>query len=110
MTDYAAAVAYGAPVAVRSGQALDFFVPDETIVRRAATLLGVAASPPEGGATLRVAPVPAVVQQRMDLRGSGAEWPLAHPLFVALDLAQDQGRGREIVDSWTPDDRWTRVW
>lgn len=29
---------------------------------------------------------------------------------VALDLAQDTGRGREILDAWTPDERWTRVW
>jgi DNA-binding transcriptional ArsR family regulator len=110
LTDSAAAVAYGAPLAVRSGQALDFFVPDEAIVRRAVTLLGHAASPSEGSATVRVAPVPAVVRQRVDLRGRGVEWPLAHPVFVALDLAQDQGRGREILEAWTPDDRWTRVW
>jgi hypothetical protein len=38
------------------------------------------------------------------------EWPLAHPVFVALDLAQDTGRGREILDAWTPPERWARVW
>ena len=110
LTNSAAAVAYGAPLAVRSGGALDFFVPDEAIARRAATLLGTAGSASQVGATVRVAPVPAVVRQRVDLRGSGADWPLAHPLFVALDLAQDQGRGREILDAWTPEEPWTRVW
>ncbi len=29
-------------------------------------------------------------------------WPLAQPLFVALDLAQDLDRGRAILDTWTP--------
>jgi hypothetical protein len=110
LTDSAAAVEYRAAVAVRDDQALDFFVPDAAIMRRAATLLGVTVSSAEGSATVRVAPVPAVVRQRVDLRGSGADWPLAHPVFVALDLAQDQGRGREILDTWTPDDRWARVW
>jgi hypothetical protein len=37
------------------------------------------------------------------------KWPVAHPLFVALDLAQDTGRGREILDAWTPTEG-TRVW
>ena len=27
---------------------------------------------------------------------------VAHPLFVALDLAQDRARGREILDVWRP--------
>lgn len=110
LTDSAAAVAYGAPLAVRSAEALDFFVPDEAIARRAATLLRTSESPSQVGATVRVAPVPAVVRQRVDLSGSGADWPLAHPLFVALDLAQDQGRGRGILDAWTPGEPWARVW
>ncbi len=110
LTDSSAAVAYGAPLAVRTADALDFFVPDGAIARRAATLLGTTELSTRAGATVRVAPVPAVVRQRVDLRGSGGEWPLAHPLFVALDLAQDQGRGREILDGWTPDEPWTRVW
>jgi hypothetical protein len=54
--------------------------------------------------------VPAAVRRRVDLDKSPVEWPLAHPLFVALDLAQDVGRGREVLDRWTPDTRWPRVW
>jgi DNA-binding transcriptional ArsR family regulator len=110
LTDSAAAVAYGAPVAVRTDQALDFFVPNQAIVRRAITLLGVASDTSPARATLRVAPVAAVVQTRIDLKAKAVQWPIAHPLFVALDLAQDVGRGREILDAWTPDDRWARVW
>ncbi len=110
LSDSAAASAYGAPVAFRSDQILDFFVPDQSILRRATTLLGTAPSNRHARATVRVAPVPAAVQNRIDTDTNPFEWPLAHPLFVALDLAQDTGRGREILDIWTPDERWTRVW
>ena len=33
----------------------------------------------------------------------------AHVLFVALDLAQDRSRGREILDAWQPTEA-RRVW
>lgn len=110
LTDSAAAAAYGAPLALRTDQLLDFFVPDQSIVRRAKTLLGATDSVSNARGTVRVAPVPAVVGQRVDLGTTAIDWPLAHPVFVALDLAQDGGRGREILDAWTPDDRWHRVW
>lgn len=110
LTNSAAAAAYGAPLGLRAEQVVDFFVPDESIVRRAISLLGLAGSTSQARATVRVAPVPAVVQKRIDLKTKSAAWPLAHPLFVALDLALDVGRGREILEAWTPDDRWTRVW
>lgn len=110
LTDSIAAAAYGAPAAVRSGQLLDFYVPDQTLVRRATTLLGGAGSASAARCAVRVAPVPAVCRHRVDLGTNSTEWPLAHPLFVALDLAQDVGRGREILDVWTPDERWARVW
>ncbi|MFF5986089.1 helix-turn-helix domain-containing protein [Prauserella flavalba] len=110
LTDSAAAVAYGAPLAFRSDHVLDFFVPDRSILRRATTLLGAAPSASQARATVRVAPVPAVVRNRVGAAGKGVDWPLAHPLFVALDLAQDAGRGREVLEMWTPDGRWTRVW
>ncbi len=110
LTDSAAAVAYGAPVAFRSGEVLDFFVPDGSILRRATTLLGAVASASQAQATVRVAPVPAAVWQRVDVGNNSAPWPVTHPVFVALDLAQDVGRGREILDAWTSGGWWTRVW
>lgn len=110
LTDTAAAAAYGAPVAFRAGQRIDFFVPDESVMRRAITLLGGAESVANACATIRVAPVPSVVRQRVDPDAGPVAWPLAAPLFVALDLAQDVGRGREILDAWTPEERWPRVW
>jgi hypothetical protein len=110
LTDSVAAAFYGAPVAVQSAQIHDFFVPHESIVRRAVTLLGAVASPSQARCSVRVAPVPVICAQRIDLDTNPTEWPLAHPLFVALDLAQDVGRGREILESWTPEARWARVW
>jgi len=110
LTDSAAAVAYGAPLAVRAEQLFDFYVPDQGIQRRATALLGAAPSASQARCAVRVAPVPAVCSQRVGAEASPFEWPLAHPLFVALDLAKDSGRGREILDAWTPPERWTRVW
>jgi hypothetical protein len=109
LTDTVAAAAYGAPAAVRAGQVLHFYVPDPTLARRASTLLG-GASAADARCSVRVAPVPAVCQHRFPAAGPLGEWPLVHPLFVALDLAQDEGRGREILEAWTPGERWTRVW
>lgn len=110
LTDSAAAVAYEGPLAVRSDQLLDFYVPDQIILRRAEQLLGVASSPSRAACAVQIAPVPAVCSRRVDVESNPYEWPLAHPVFVALDLAQDAGRGREILDAWTPPERWSRVW
>ncbi len=110
LTDSAAAVAYGAPLAVRTGQLLDFYVPDQVTPRRATTLLGAASSRSQARCAVRVTPVPAVCSHRIDLVTNPFVWPLAHPVFVALDLAQDAGRGREILGAWTPPERWARVW
>jgi DNA-binding transcriptional ArsR family regulator len=110
LTDSAAAVAYGAPLAVRTGELLDFYVPDQAILRRAVTLLGAASSRSQARCAVRVAPVPAACSHRVDVAANPFEWPLTHPVFVALDLAQDTGRGREILDAWTPPERWARVW
>lgn len=110
LTDSAAANAYGASLASRADQVLDFFVADESVLRRATNLLGISDSPLHAPATIRLAPVPAAVRHRVHPSDSPHEWPLAHPLFVALDLAQDTGRGREILEAWTPAEPWHRVW
>jgi DNA-binding transcriptional ArsR family regulator len=110
LTDSAAAVAYGAPLAVRTGQLLDFYVPDQATLRRATTLLDAASSRSQARCAVRVAPVRAACNRRVDVTASPFGWPLAHPVFVALDLAQDAGRGREILSAWTPPERWARVW
>jgi hypothetical protein len=104
LTDTLAAAEYGAPVIAAADHPPDFYVPDRATFRRAQALLPRR----ESGqvATIRVAPVPAVCARRVE---PITRWPLAHPLFVALDLAQDAGRGREILEQWRPQG-WRRVW
>jgi hypothetical protein len=80
-----------------------------TIMRRATQLLGEATDHEKRTATIRVAPVRLVCECRVDLPDH--EWPLARPLFVALDLAQDPDRGRAILKEWTPPEAvGQRVW
>lgn len=108
LTDTMAAAAYGAPVGARSDYPPDFYVPDQTTLRRAVHLLGAAHDRDSRAATGRVAPVPLVCARRVD--APDVTWPLAQPLFVALDLAQDPGRGREVLEGWNPPDGTPRVW
>jgi hypothetical protein len=111
LSDTMAAATYGAPVSVRSDHPLDFYVPDAATLRRAVTLLGVARDHDSRAATVRTAPVPMICGHRVDATSWADEvWPLAQPLFVALDLAQDPGRGREVLDGWTPGHLGHRVW
>jgi len=97
----AAAAAYGAPVVSSHDAPVELYVtgPVELSIalRRYHT-----AEPGTGAASLAVAPVRAVTATPDD----GVEpplldgWPLAPVLAVALDLAQDRARGREILDDW----------
>ncbi|BBZ51796.1 hypothetical protein MHEI_35130 [Mycobacterium heidelbergense] len=109
LSDSPAAVLYGAPIGIRSDYPPVLYVPDDVTLHRALHVLGAAASPSSRAGTLRAAPVAAVCSQRV-IGYAESKWPLAQPLFVALDLAQDPGRGREILAEWTPPERWTRVW
>jgi hypothetical protein len=109
LTDALAAAQYGAPIGVRSEHPPDFYVPDRATARRAEALLGTPSSSQTRAARIRTAPVPQVCRRRTPSR-SGGRWPLAHPLFVALDLAGDPGRGREVLDGWEPEDGTARVW
>lgn len=109
--DTVAAATYGAPVSMRSDHHRDFYVPDQATLQRALRLLEPAHDHNDRAATIRVAPVPMICSNRVDATGwANEEWPLALPLFVALDLAQDPGRGREILTDWTPPKQWRRVW
>lgn len=52
-----------------------------------------------GAAAIAVAPVSAVVADSGDPPVIDG-WPAAPLLAVALDLARDRARGREIIDDW----------
>lgn len=109
--DSLAAVAYGAPLHVSKNHPPDLYVPDRATLRRAIHLLGTASSHEDRAGTLRLAEVEAVCSSRVDEASNGhGPWPLVHPLFVALDLAQDPGRGADVLESWVPPEPWQRVW
>jgi len=111
LTDTVGAAAYGAPVSIRADHPPDFYVPDQGTLRRSVQLLGTATTATMRASRVRIAPVSLVCSRRIDAAGWAAEeWPLANPLFVALDLAQDPGRGKEILDGWTPGRVGIRVW
>jgi hypothetical protein len=98
-----AALALGAPVFTTDDRPT-YWVPSQAEVRRAQRALG-ATDQQTRAATVAVPPTPLVITRAAD----GDPWPLAHPLFVALDLARDPGRGREILDQWHPEGV-VRVW
>jgi hypothetical protein len=108
-----AAAAWSAPVVVASGAPPDFYVPSENEARAARRELHAAVNPGERGCTVAVAPTILVVRPRSAPNAMATpwlEWPIVHPLFAALDLAQDRTRGVEILEDWTPPAPFARVW
>jgi hypothetical protein len=98
-----AALELGAPVFATDDRPF-LWVPSPAELRRAQRLLGPA-EPQQRAATIGVPPTPFVVTRRI----AGDPWPLVRPLFAALDLARDPGRGREILEQWHPEGV-ARVW
>lgn len=93
LTGTVAAAALGAPIAAATSSPPDLYVADASAVRALERRYGTS-SAPSRAASVAVEPTPLVTQT--------AEGDLAHPLFVALDLAQDRARGREILEGWNP--------
>ncbi|HLM19875.1 MAG TPA: hypothetical protein VK549_18775, partial [Acidimicrobiia bacterium] len=106
-TGTAAAAAYGAPVVTAIGGPVELYVPGPVDVTIAVRRYG-AAEGGAGAAVLAVAPAAAAVRAEAgdgDMSIDG--WPAAPVLAVALDLAQDRARGREILNEWSTDgDVW----
>ena len=106
-----AAASWGAPVVVRLGQREDFYIAGSALARAVRLLQPVTQE--VAGASLSAAPSPAVLQESFDATSKVKPlrlWRLAHPVVVALDLAQDHSRGREIIDAWSPPPEFNRVW
>lgn len=104
------AVTWGAPVVIGSAYPPDFYVPSAVELRQATLRLGEAPRFEDRACTVSVAPTPLVCTERFDRHSrEWGHWRFAHGLFAALDLAQDQARGAEILADWNPDD-FTRVW
>lgn len=108
VTGTAAAVDWGAPI-VAVEPLLDLYVPGPVMVTIAQREYATARGPLDASASIAVAPASLVTSRRLPPRREG-DWPLAHPLAVALDLAQDRARGREVLDDWTPPQEYSRVW
>jgi len=107
-----AAQAWGAPMFV-GGSRPWIWVPTEADARRAERVL-VTASWNDCRAVVAVPPTALVTARRVRPEPDPAPLPFlptAHPLFLALDLAQDLARGREVLEQWDPDRPGiTRVW
>ncbi|MEO8691980.1 MAG: hypothetical protein ABI658_00605 [Acidimicrobiales bacterium] len=94
----AAAAAMGAPVAAGFGQPLELYVPGPAVLNTTARRYGV--SPVGiGPAAVAVAPTSQVLRH-LDQALVVDGWPVAPLVAVALDLAIDSGRGREILQEW----------
>lgn len=95
-----AAAELGAPVVIAADSPPDLYVTDATEVRALERRFGTT-SGPSRRASVAVQPTPLITKTAVDRR--------AHVLFVALDLARDRSRGREILDAWQPTEV-RRVW
>ena len=112
ITDPRAAAAMGAPLAVATDYPPDLYVPDQKSLTWILNRSTPAREYAQRIATVAIAPNELVFDDRYRRRDADEMWPLAHPIVVALDLAVDRGRGREVVDGWTPDPELEapRVW
>lgn len=95
-----AASTLGAPVVAGGTELPDIYVASPAQLSRAARTLEECPYDARA-ATIALAPTPLVARPAPDgIRWWG--WLVAHPVVVALDLAQDRSRGREILSQWSP--------
>lgn len=99
LTDTQAALLLGAPVIASTDGPPDFYVHQPSIVDAAVSHFGPARGQP--AATVRPIRYEGVhVGEPFRRTSSGIR--VAHPVVVALDLAHDRARGREVVEAWDP--------
>ncbi|MBS1849101.1 MAG: hypothetical protein JST73_12565 [Actinobacteria bacterium] len=103
LTGSAAAAALGAPVVIADDHPLALLTGDGRTVRNALRDWGTT-PPTNAPATITLAPTPYAATPSETTHDG---YPVADTIVVALDLAADRGRGREILDSWDVPDR---VW
>jgi len=100
------AVVLGAPLATGGrGSSPRLYVADDTDL---ATVLGAYGA--ESGRTgSEIAVCPSRFGFTLASPAASGGYVVAHQLIVALDLAQDRARGREVLEGWTPEES-PRVW
>ena len=104
LTDTLAAASWRMPIVARGDHPPDFYVPSESLLRTARSLLGDAADPAVRACTVAMAPVRLACLRRADhSQTSGERWPVANHIIVALDIAQDRARGLEALQQWKPE-------
>jgi len=103
-----AALAWGAPMFL-AGSRPWVWVPNQVAARQAERALGSATWDGCAG-VIAVPPTPLVCMNRRVAPSTELDWPTPHPLYLALDLAQDPGRGREILEGWNPPMPVPRPW
>lgn len=103
-----AAALLGAPVVRAADSPFDIYVDGRAAVSRLRRRFGEA-DPTGRSVGVRPAPARIVARLRAEPMPGSMGFAVAHPLTVALDLAQDPGRGREILESWSPEG-YERVW
>jgi hypothetical protein len=100
------AVWHQAPVVATADWPAELYVEDQSELRAVLRTHGALLSAPAAG---RVAVCPSRYGWSIPAQVSHPEFPVANHIVVALDLAQDRGRGREVLDGWEPEGH-VRVW
>ncbi len=104
LTDTLAAASWGMPIVARGDFPPDFYVPTDSVLRRAVAHLGDADNSTARACTVAVAPVRLVCLHRHDRSQiTGELWPVANHIVVALDIATDKARGLEVLEQWHPE-------
>lgn len=98
-----AAASFGAPVVTTGDDVVELYVPGPVELTIASRRYG-RADPASGVAAIAVAPVVGVCEPGDTTGVKVNGWPAAPLLAVALDLAQDRARGREILADWRAGD------
>jgi hypothetical protein len=100
VTGTAAAAAYGAPLVAAGEGPLELYVTGPVELSIATRRYGTA-EPGTGAAVVAVPPTALVTDSDSDAATPVIDgWPAAPVVAVALDLAQDRSRGREILEDW----------
>jgi hypothetical protein len=98
------ALEWGAPLVATADYPIDLYVPDDQTIRRV-----VVQHRGGEGSGVRLVADPTGFISGHGYAAPAFAWPLAAPLFCALDLTATS-RDREALEQWTPPEQFTRVW
>jgi hypothetical protein len=100
------AVWHQAPVVASADWPAELYLEDQSELRAMLRSHGASPGMPPAG---QVAVCPSRYGWTVPAKFSHHGFPVANHIVVALDLAQDRGRGREILEGWDPEGQ-VRVW